>query len=49
MHIIREMLPNLYDESSPESTSAGAMMKQYIEYWVNRQDGKKYSQRLKEI
>lgn len=40
MHIIREMLPNLYRKGDINIKTHGAAIEQYIDYWINRQQSK---------
>lgn len=40
MHIIREMLPNLYRKDSKEIYNPGNAIEKYIDYWINRQESK---------
>ncbi|WP_407557914.1 NACHT domain-containing protein, partial [Winogradskyella sp. 4-2091] len=40
MHIIREMLPNLYRKGATDIQSHGGAIEQYIDYWINRQESK---------
>ncbi|WP_321436321.1 pentapeptide repeat-containing protein [uncultured Bacteroides sp.] len=41
MHIIREMLEDLYNSKDNYHMSAGYVIKRYINYWINRQESKK--------
>ncbi len=40
MHIIREMLPNIHEKFKNETLTPGKLMKQYVEYWIDRQESK---------
>lgn len=40
MHIIREMLPNMYKRGNTNIQTHGAAIEQYIDYWINRQQSK---------
>jgi len=40
MHIVREMLPTLYNSFDTKELTAGKLMEQYIDYWIERQESK---------
>lgn len=40
MHIVREMLPTLTVDFNSDELSAGKLMNQYINYWIERQESK---------
>nr|WP_299206392.1 NACHT domain-containing protein [uncultured Brumimicrobium sp.] len=40
MHIIREMLPKLTKNNQDEIYTEGGAISLYLEYWINRQEGK---------
>jgi len=40
MHIIREMLPTLYEQEHDKDITAGKLIHQYITHWIGRQQSK---------
>ncbi len=40
MHIIREMLPTLYEQERDKDITAGKLIHQYITHWIGRQHSK---------
>lgn len=40
MHIIREMLPTLYEQERDKDITAGKLINQYITHWIGRQQSK---------
>ncbi|WP_290697544.1 NACHT domain-containing protein, partial [Lacinutrix sp.] len=53
MHIIREMLPNLYRNEVTNIQTHGGAINKYINYWINRQESKNiqsaFSENIKKI